>query len=141
MNGTTVRRSPGRKGTPQAESTSKLPRTVAEVLKEHVELEIESIDRMYLNVFVPRLQIVEGALRFIRQQRRSKVLSTTAVEPMTRGFVRSIEEFAQDNDIAIVNFEKGQRKDDIASERRSEFRRSEGVVFIGKAQERCSLYR
>jgi hypothetical protein len=41
---------------------------VAEVLKEHVELEVESIDRMYLNVFVPRLQILEGALHYIRRQ-------------------------------------------------------------------------
>lgn len=141
MNGTTVRRSPGRKGTPQAESASKLPRTVAEILKEHVELEVESIDRMYLNVFVPRLQILEGALHYIRQQLRSKVLSTTAVEPMTRAFIRSIEQFAQDNTIPIVNFEKGQRKDDVATQRRSEFRKSEGVVFIGKAQEKCPVYR
>ena len=115
MNGTPVRRSPGRKGTPQAESNSKLPRSVAEVLKEHVELELESIDRMYLNVFVPRLQIVEGALRFIKQQRGSKVLSTSAVEPMTRGFIRAIEQFAEGNEIPVVHFEKGQRKDDIAT--------------------------
>src|SRR5215831_11678183 len=107
MNGTTVRRSPGRKGTPQAESESKLPRTVAEVLKEHVELEVESIDRMYLNVFVPRLQIVEGALHFIRHQCESKVLSTTAVEPMTRGFVRTIEQYAQDYDIPMVSLRRG----------------------------------
>src|SRR5215468_4201246 len=141
MNGTTVRRSPGRKGTPQAESGSKLPRTVAEVLKEHVELEVESIDRMYLNVFVPRLQIVEGALHFIRHQCGSKVLSTTAVEPMSRGFVRTIEQYAQDQDIPMVNFEKGQRKDDVANQRRSEFHKPEGVVFIGKAQEKCTVYR
>ena len=141
MNGTTVRRSPGRKGTPQAESKSKLPRSVAEVLKEHVELEIECIDRMYLNVFVPRLQIVEGALRFIKQQRRSKVLSTSAVEPMTRGFIRAIEQFAESNEIPVVHFEKGQRKDDIATQRRSEFRKPEGVVFIGKAQEKSRVYR
>jgi len=114
---------------------------VSEVLKEHVELEVESIDRMYLNVFVPRLQIVEGALRFIRQQRHSKVLSTTAVEPMTRGFVRAIEQFAENNEIPVVHFEKGQRKDDIATERRSEFQKPEGVVFIGKAQEKCAVYR
>jgi len=69
MNGTTVRRSPGRKGTPQAEPKSKLPQTVAEVLNRHVVLETESIDRMYLNVFVGRLQILEGALHFIRHQR------------------------------------------------------------------------
>ena len=31
-----------------------VPRTVAEVLHEHVTLEVEGIDRMYLNVYVPR---------------------------------------------------------------------------------------
>ena len=33
-----------------------LPRTVADVLSEHVSLEIESIDRLYLNLYQPRLQ-------------------------------------------------------------------------------------
>ncbi|MEO3859832.1 hypothetical protein [Acrocarpospora sp. B8E8] len=33
-----------------------LPRTVADVLTEHVVLEIESIDRMFLNVYQPLLQ-------------------------------------------------------------------------------------
>ena len=41
-----------------------LPQSVAEVLRQHVTLEVESIDRMYLNVYVPRLQIVEGVLGF-----------------------------------------------------------------------------
>ena len=30
-----------------------LPRTVADVLREHVTLEVEGIDRMYLNVYRP----------------------------------------------------------------------------------------
>ena len=30
-----------------------IARSVAEVLREHVELEVEAIDRMYLNVYVP----------------------------------------------------------------------------------------
>ena len=77
MSGTTVRRSPGRKGTPQAEPKSKLPQTVAEVLSDHVVLETESIDRMYLNVFVGRLQILEGALHFIRQQGRPRFYPPT----------------------------------------------------------------
>ena len=37
-----------------------VPRSVAEVLAEHVTLEVEGIDRMYLNVYVPALQR-EGA--------------------------------------------------------------------------------
>jgi hypothetical protein len=73
MSGTTVRRSPSRKGTPQAEPKSKLPQTAADVLDKHVVLELEAIDRMYLNVIVRRLQILEGALRFIRQRSKAKV--------------------------------------------------------------------
>jgi hypothetical protein len=33
-----------------------LPRTVADVLSEHVSFEVECIGRMYLNVYVPQLQ-------------------------------------------------------------------------------------
>jgi hypothetical protein len=38
-----------------------LPRSVAEVLAEHVTLEVEGIDRMYLNVYIPELQREQGA--------------------------------------------------------------------------------
>jgi hypothetical protein len=141
MSGTTVRRSPGRKGTPQAEPKSKLPQTVGEVLNEHVVLETESMDRMYLNVIVGRLQILEGALHFIRQQRKAKVLSTNAVEPMTRAFVQAIEQFVKDHQIPLITFEKGQRKDEVAAQLRAKFALREGVVFVGKAQEKCSVYR
>jgi hypothetical protein len=141
MNGTTVRRSPGRKGTPRAEPKSKLSQTVAEVLSKHVTLEVESIDRMYLNAIVPRLQIVEGAVRFIRQQRKAKVASTNAVEPMSRAFVQAIERFVEQQGIPMVSFQKGQRKDQLAAEMRAKFPQSDGVVFVGKAQEKCTVYR
>ena len=77
MSGTTVRRSPGRKGTPQAEPKAKLPQTVAEVLARHVTLEVESIDRMYLNAIVPRLRITEGAVSYIRHQKKPRSLLPT----------------------------------------------------------------
>lgn len=141
MNGTTVRRSPGRKGSPQAEPDSKLPQTVAEVLGKHVVLEVECIDRMYLNAIVPRLQIVEGALRFIRQQRGAKVLSTNAVEPMTRSFIQAIEQYVKDHGIPLIQFRKGQRKDEVAARMRAQYRGKDGVVFVGKAQEKCTVYR
>jgi hypothetical protein len=114
MSGTTVRRSPRRQGTPQAEPKSKLSQTVAEVLNQHVVLETESIDRMYLDVIVGRLQILEGALHFIRQQRKA----TNAVEPMTRAFVQAIEQFVKDHQLPLITFEKRQRKDEVAAEMR-----------------------
>jgi hypothetical protein len=70
MKGSPAKRSLKHKGGAQTAP----PQTVAEVLSKHVVLEVESIDRMYLNVIVGRLQILEGALRFIRQQRKARVL-------------------------------------------------------------------
>jgi hypothetical protein len=83
---------------------------------------------MYLNVIVGRLQILEGGLHFIRQQRKAKVLSTNAVEPMTRAFVQAIEQFVKDHHIPLITFEKGQHKDEVAAELRAKFAPREGVV-------------
>jgi hypothetical protein len=141
MNGTTRRRSPDRKGTPQAEPNSKRPQTVAEVLDKHVVLEVECIDRMYLNAIVPRLQITAGAVSFIRHQRKAQVASTNAVEPMTRNFIAHIEQFAAQNGIPMVQFLKGQRKEDVAAKMRQCRPVTDAVVFIGKAQEKCTVYR
>jgi len=60
---------------------------VAGILRQHVTLEVEGIDRMYLNVYVPRLQIVEGVLGFIRRHRGHPMVSTRMIEPITRAFV------------------------------------------------------
>jgi hypothetical protein len=141
MNGTTVRRSPGRKGTPQAEPKAKLPQSVADVLRNHVVLEVECIDRMYLNAIVPRLQITEGAVSFIRHQKKAQVASTNAVEPMTRAFVQNIERFVAEHGIPMVQFLKGQRKEDVAAQMRARHPVTDGVVFVGKAQEKCTVYR
>ena len=90
-----------------------IPQSVAEILQQHVTLEVEGIDRMYLNVYVPRLQIVEGVLGFIRRHRGYPVASTRIVEPITRQFVAAIEKFVHAQGIPLINFGKGQRKDDV----------------------------
>ena len=71
--------------------------SVAEVLGDQVMLELEGIDRMYLNVYVPVLQAVEGVLKFIRIHRGHSVASTAMVEPITRRFVESIECYVPDD--------------------------------------------
>lgn len=129
------------RGKPKQPTKREGARNVAEVLQHHVQLEVEGIDRMYLNVYVPRLQTVEGVLGFIRAHRGHKVPSTAMVEPITRAFVDSIDRFATTNGIPVVNFERGQRKDDVAARLRATFKAEEGVVFIGKAQEKCRVYR
>jgi hypothetical protein len=129
------------RGKPSRPGTSGVPQSAADVLSKHVTLEVESIDRMYLNVYVPQLQAVEGALKFIRIHRGHPVASTAMVEPITRHFIESIEQYVRDNHIPMVTFEKGQRKGDIATQRRAAFPQKEGVIFVGKAQEKCTVYR
>jgi|GEM_PF-1648649 hypothetical protein len=93
---------------------------------------------MYLNVYVPRLQIVEGVLGFIRQHCGHPVPSTRMVEPITRRFVAAIENFIRDRALPLVTFEKGQRQEEVAARLRASFSEPEGVVFVGKAQGRSA---
>jgi hypothetical protein len=53
-----------------------LPRTAADVLSGHVVFEIESIDRMYLNVWQPRLQHGAGAAAFFTSHRGHQATDT-----------------------------------------------------------------
>jgi len=62
------------------------------------------------------------------------------VEPIPRRFVESIERYAQDNRVPLIPFANGQRKDDMAHQRCAEFTADEGVVLMGKAQEKGTVY-
>ena len=113
----------------------KVAKSVADVLRNHVVLEVEGIDRMYLNAYVPMLQTPEGVAHFLRFYRKQRFASTVALEPMTRAFVEAIERFVKSEGIPLMTFEKGQRKDDVAAEYRRAYGDAEGVVFVGKAQD------
>ena len=118
-----------------------LPRSVAEVLSEHVTLEVEGIDRMYLNVFVPGLQREQGVVGFFRFHRGHRFVSSVLMDPISKAFVAALEEYARREKIPVLQFRKGQRKDDLAAEQRKQFHKTEGVVFIGKAQEKTPVFR
>jgi len=115
-------------------------RTVAEILKEHVTLEVEGIDRLYLNAYVPRLQYGGGVAGFFKR-RGHPIPSGAVMNPISRAFVASTERFCKDNDIPLFAFEKGERKDDVAATHLATFDREEGVLFVGKAQEKTSTWR
>src|ERR1700730_2352454 len=108
-----------------------LPHSVAEILKNHVTFQLESIDRMYLNVYVPALQYEGGVVKFFRSHRGQPIASSALMEPMTKSFVAATERFAQEHDVPLIQFEKGQRKDEVMAEQLRHFDHSEGVVFIG----------
>jgi hypothetical protein len=123
------------------EALMSLPRTVAAVLKNHVTLEVESLDRMYLNVYVPTLQTDRSVACFWRFHRGHRFASSVLMDPMSKEFLSKLEAYAHQHQVPILTFAKGQRKDDVAKEHLAKFRRPEGVVFIGKAQERSRVFR
>lgn len=118
-----------------------VPRSVAEVLADHVTLEVEGIDRMYLNVYVPGLQREQGVVNFFRFHRGNQFVSSALMDPISKEFVAALENYARREKVPLIQFRKGQRKDDIAAEQRKKFKKAEGVVFIGKAQEKTPVFR
>ena len=122
-------------------SITMIRKNVAEILDHHVTFELEAIDRMYVNAYVPLLQTGAGFAYFVKTQLGARVPSTMLVAPISEAFVKAIEEFVQTEGLDLVTFKKGQRKDDIAHEYLARFKRDEGVLFVGKAQEKASVFR
>src|ERR1044072_3576896 len=118
-----------------------LPRTVAEVLTDHVVFEIECIDRMYCNVYVPQLQHAGGLLGYLQRQLGLPIASTAPLGEVTDAFAAAVHRFGRDHRVAGVACGKGQRKDDVMHEPLARFDREEGVLFIGRAQEKTHLFR
>lgn len=116
-------------------------RSVADVLNDHVLFELECIDRMYLNVYVPQLQHTGGLLGYVQRQLGLPIASTAPLGAITDRFVAAVHRFAEQEAIPWVDFVKGQRKDDVMHAHLTRFTAAEGVLFIGRAQEKTALFR
>src|SRR5580693_6004796 len=93
-----------------------LPRSAADVLADHVLFEIEAIDRMYLNLYQPRLQHGAGIAAFFVGHRGHRFASSALMAPMTAAFTADIEHFVAARGLDLVRFSRGQRKDDVTRE-------------------------
>jgi hypothetical protein len=118
-----------------------IAQSVADILHHHVKLSVEGIDRMYLNVYVPWLQTEQGVVQFFRGHRGQPLPSAALMSPISRSFVAKLEGFVAQHEIPLVQFRRGQRKDEVMAEQLRHFRHDEGVVFVGKAQEKTPVFR
>jgi DNA-binding transcriptional ArsR family regulator len=117
-----------------------LPRTVADVLSEHVVFELESVDRMRLNVRQPRLQYGAGVSNFFVRHREWKFASTALMAPMTERYVAEVDHFIDSHQLARERFGNGQRKDEVTQKHLAAHDGSEGVLYVGIAQERATVW-
>jgi hypothetical protein len=88
-------------------------RSAGDVVSDHTVFEIECIDRMYLNVWVPRLAYGAGVKGFFVGHRGHRYASTALMDPMTKAFVADIHGFVAARGLELVSFGK-ERKDDVA---------------------------
>jgi len=116
-------------------------RSVSDVLEDHVTFEVECIDRMYLNVWVPRLAYGGGVAGFFVGHRGHVYASTALMDPMSKAFVAEIHGFVAARGLELVHFAKGQRKDDITRQVLAGFTEEEGVLYVGRAQEKSGVWR
>src|SRR4051812_1400680 len=98
---------PARKGRTwrsAAEPTMSVPRTLTEVLREHVTLEVECIDRLYLNAYIPKLQHELGVVGFLRRHRGHPIASSVLLQPISNAFIQEIERFARQQGVPVIAF-------------------------------------
>lgn len=107
---------------------------VNDLLEGHVALDIECLDRLYLNGYVPILQCSGQVVRFMRDHLGLPVPSPAIFEQIGERFRRAVRAFAETNKIPLVHFKKGDRHIDVM---RPYLERAvaPGVVAIGVAQE------
>ncbi|MGH3306002.1 MAG: hypothetical protein ACRDOK_30960, partial [Streptosporangiaceae bacterium] len=111
--------------------------TVPELLDGHTVLDIECLDRIYLNGYVPTLQVAGQVVTFLRDHRGMPIASPAVFEQIGARFRQAVARFAEMNDIPVAKFKKGTRTIDVMRpllERAARDARP-GVVAIGWAQE------
>lgn len=116
-------------------------KSLAQLQQEHVVMELECIDRMYLNAYVPQLTSEGGIAAFFRGYLGHRFASTKQAEVMTDTFKKAIAAFIGTEGVELVHFKKGQRKDDVLKKKLRQFQKDEGVVFVGVAQEKARVPR
>ena len=115
--------------------------TVKEVLRDKIDLDIECVDRVYLNGYVKYLQMAGGVINFIREQRNWPIPSPQMMKKISQAFREDVKRFAAERNIPIVTFKKQDKKEEVAKEHLEQFEGQSGVVLIGKAQEKALGYK
>src|SRR6516162_6401197 len=116
--------------------------TVNDLLDGHVGLDIECLDRIYLNGYVPNLQVGGQVVSFLTQHLGNPIPSPAILEKIGTAFRRVVRSFAEDNQIPVVRFDKNDRKIDMMRPHLARQASTEraGVAAIGVAQEFAPVF-
>jgi hypothetical protein len=104
-------------------------------------LEVRSVDRLFLQAYVPKLMSEGQLVRFLLD-RGFSIPSPALLGKIGARYKRALECFASENEIPFARFGRRESKEEIArpyfeqAEREGRF----GVVLIGVAQERARVW-
>jgi len=115
----------------------------ATLLRDHVVLTCRSVDRIFLQAYVPRLQSVGMVCQFLRWQRGYPIPSSAAFGKIGQAFAAEVHRFAGQNGIPVRYFAKGEKKEEIARPyiQAASAAGTSAVALIGIAQEKAVVWR
>jgi hypothetical protein len=115
----------------------KVPVTVSGLLEGHVGLDVECLDRIYLNGYVPTLQVSGQVVNFLTHHLGYPIASPAVFEKIGTRFRAEVRGFAAERGVPVVRFAKGDRKIEVMRPllARAAAAGRFGVVAVGVAQE------
>ena len=96
---------------------------------------------MYINGYISRLQSPGAVAWYLRKYGGARYASSTLLDPISRAFESSINDFVKRHAVPVHRFSKGERKDEETQRRLKDFTQCEGVLYLGTAQEKMSTIR
>ena len=107
---------------------------VGDLLDAHVQLDLECLDRIYLNAYVPNLQVPGQVSMFMTGHLGCPIPSPAILSKMGDRFRAAVTVFAEGNDIPIIRFKSDDRQIDLV---RPLWQKATGpgVIAVGVAQE------
>ena len=114
--------------------------TIPELLDGHVTLEVECLDRLYLNGYIGKLATGTGLVFFMREQLDKPVPSPVVLGQISEKFREAVKALAEREGIPLYQFQHKEKKDDRANEFRRQRPVRDAIVFIGVAQEKAQAF-
>jgi hypothetical protein len=114
------------------------------LLRDRVTLTVRSVDRIFLQGYVPHLQTPGWCARYLREQRGFGYPSSRAFGEVGKAYEKAIRNFAEENAIPVIRFAKGDNREEIARPYLEAAAAAGGkgtVALIGVGQERASAWR
>jgi hypothetical protein len=114
--------------------------SIPELLNGHVTLEVECLDRLYLNGYIGPLATAGGLVNFMREQLHKPIPSPVVLGQVTEKFRDAVKVMAERQQIPVYQFNHKERKDEVANQIRQQRGVRDGIVFIGVAQEKAQAF-